>query len=97
MGLCSIFSSLPALVVVACKLLHRKSYDILNLPQKFMSILSVIVSDMYSIRVSILDTLEFIKFHLSLKSRGLAQGVASIFNGVRLVRPFYVVIAHSSP
>ena len=39
---------------------------------------------MYSIRVSFANALEFgVKIHVS-QSRGLAQGVASLFNGVRL-------------
>ena len=60
--------SFPVLVVVACSLLHREPSNTFCLPQKFMTLLSIIVSDMYSLRVSPANVLERgVKIDVSLR------------------------------
>ena len=63
------FSS-PDLEVVACSLLHCKPPSPLPLAQKFITLFSVIVGDMYSLRVSAANLYAYnleSRFHVSFR------------------------------
>ena len=64
--------------------LQRASY-VPSHPHILIGRVSIITSDMFSLRVSAKDPLTRVPHNYDQQSRGLAQSVASIFMGVRML------------
>lgn len=62
----------------------QRTSDVPSHLQTLIGGVSIITSDMFTLRVSAKDPLTIVPYKYDQQSRGLAQSVASIFMGVRI-------------